>query len=49
MTANVEVNCSDDELERFLERAISLQRYETVDDESTTTDYGPVSMEYMHV
>ena len=41
---NVEVECTDAELERFLERALSLQRYQTVDDENATTDVEIVSL-----
>ena len=39
----VEVDCMENELEGFLERVITLQRYQTVDDENTTTDVGIVS------
>ena len=39
----VEVDCTEDELEEFLERVITLQRYQTLDDENATTDVGIVS------
>ena len=39
----VEVNCTESELEQFLERALTLQRYQTVDDENATTNVGIVS------
>ena len=42
VTANVEVDCNEKDLERFLERVISIQRYETLEGDNTTTDYGPV-------
>ena len=41
---NGEVECTDGELERFLERVLTLQRYQTVDDENATTDVGIVSL-----
>lgn len=41
---NVEVECTDAELERFLERVLILQRYQTLDDENATTDVGIVSL-----
>ena len=41
--SKVVVDCIEDELEKFLERVISLQRYQTVDDENATTDVGIVS------
>ena len=39
----VEVDCTEDELEGFLERVIALQRYQTLEDENATTDVGIVS------
>ena len=39
----VEVDCTEDELEEFLERVITLQRYQTLEDENATTDVGIVS------
>ena len=41
---NVEVECTDAELERFLERVLTLQRYQTLDNENATTDVGIVSV-----
>ena len=41
---NVEVECTDSQLEMFLERVLILQRYQTVDDENATTDVGIVSL-----
>lgn len=47
---NVDVDCTDEELEGFLDRVLSLQRYETLDGDNTTTDIGIVSLitNYMH-
>jgi hypothetical protein len=39
----VDVDCTEDELEGFLERVITLQRYQTLDDKNATTDVGIVS------
>ena len=40
---DVEVDCTDTQLERFLERVLTLQRYITLDDINSTTDFGIVS------
>ena len=40
---DVKVDCTEGELEQFLERVITLQRYQTLDDENVTTDVGIVS------
>lgn len=37
------VDCNTEQLQRFLERAISLRRYPTPDDNSEKTDAGIVS------
>ena len=42
MTSNVKVNCTEDELEIFLERVISLQSYPIEENENATTDEGTV-------
>ena len=49
MTANVKVDCSKEDLERFLERVLSIHRYEMLEGEKTTTDYGPVSVLLMRM
>ena len=40
VTTTVNVNCTDDELERFLERVISLENYPVAEDANRTTDEG---------
>ena len=42
MSSDADVSCTKEDLERFLERVITLQRYETLEDENTTTDTGIV-------
>ena len=49
VTANVKVDCSKEDLERFLERVLSIHRYEMLEGEKTTTDYGPVSVLLMRM
>ena len=44
VTTTVNVSCSDDELERFLERSISLENYPMAEDHNRLTDEGRVCL-----
>ena len=44
VTSNVSVSCTEEELESFLERVLTIQRYETLEDENATTEFGRVSV-----
>ena len=42
MTSNVKVNCTEEELQEFLDRVITLQSYPIEENENATTDEGTV-------